>query len=280
MPRRLPRSALFLLAGLLLWPLALFAQVPPPVGGISDAIGALDTATRERIEKVLRDTEAETGVRIVVALIGARADYGDSGTLETFATNLFNTWRVGDGSRDDGILLLMAQTSGEVRIALGAGYGSGYDEAAKRVIETVILPQWRSGKGAGEVAEIAARAITDQIARPFASGGGTRAFNPDWVFIPLVGGIALFAFRRRIGDMIAGRRRCPSCGARALQRQVVPGPTGETVVLRCTACGHETRLDRKASRGASGAVSERDRGPRDGGGGGGRSGGGGASGQR
>jgi hypothetical protein len=42
--------------------------------------------------------------------------------IESFATNLFNAWGIGDAERNDGVLLLVARDDRLVRIELGAGY--------------------------------------------------------------------------------------------------------------------------------------------------------------
>ena len=67
-------------------------------------------------------------------------------TIEAFATQLFNTWGIGERDHGDGVLPLTAANDREVRIEVGGGYGASNDGAMKRVIDDAIPPRFRAGE--------------------------------------------------------------------------------------------------------------------------------------
>src|SRR5690606_18788505 len=100
-----------------------------------------------------------------VLTIATRGDYDPSPSIEAFATGLFNAWGIGDASRNDGILVLVATNEREMRLELGAAYDQGYDVLAQDIVSRFFLPDIRDGDpargivgGSGEVmARIARR---------------------------------------------------------------------------------------------------------------------------
>jgi len=99
-------------------------------------------ASAMRLEAaLLRD---ETGIEMTVLTINSINDYSTKDTsIESFATNLFNTWGIGDSESNDGALILVAVKDRDMRIELGDGYGRSYDAMAQMVIDRYMLPQFR-----------------------------------------------------------------------------------------------------------------------------------------
>ena len=67
-------------------------------------------------------------------------------TIESFATNLFNMWGIGDATRNDGVLILVAVQDQLVRIELGAGYDESYSDRMWVVINEHFLSDFRRGR--------------------------------------------------------------------------------------------------------------------------------------
>ena len=285
------------LAAVILWLVALpaLAQgIPAPLSDtVSDYTATLPPETAARIAAALAQGRADTGVHVVLAVIDRRADHGGGGErLDAFATRWFNAWGIGDAQRNDGVLILVALTDREMRIALGSGYSPVWDNRAQRVIDQFMLPALGDGRMA-EGIEAGVAATIDLIARPFAEGRPvteTEGFPDqgfDWTLLLFLGtfaGLMAFRFRRGLGDLALMVRRCPACQARAMERrQEVLREPGETTQgeareeVLCQSCGHRTRSRllplpslaeaRKAASSSSGGF------------GGGRSSGGGASGR-
>jgi len=111
-------------------------------------------------EATVRDRLAQfrtsTGVHATLLTVNSISDYGTGdSTIESFATNLFNTWGIGDATRNDGILVLVAPGDRKVRIELGAGYDSQDDQIAQSIIDNTMLPFFRDGQMAeGTVAGV------------------------------------------------------------------------------------------------------------------------------
>ncbi len=73
----------------------------------------------------------------------------DGMVLEEYATELFNTWGIGDKEKNNGVLLLvnkettLAGTSGRVRIEVGYGLeGALPDSVCGRILDEKTLPAW------------------------------------------------------------------------------------------------------------------------------------------
>lgn len=275
-----------LLAALLALALPVAAQnIPDPVSDtISDFADLLPPEAEARLAGTLSAARAETGIHIVVATIGTRADYGGAGeSIEDFATRWFNTWGIGDATRNDGILILVARADREMRIALGAGFPVEYDNAAGRVIREAVLPEFREERYAAGIAAGAEAAI-ERLARPFAAGAAPPKAegqgNPLPLFLAAMAAMLAWNARRRLADLALRFRRCPACGNFGLRvsRNVLTEATDNTPgrgerLVRCPSCGDERRESYEIP------VRSRAPGGRGGGFGGGRSSGGGASGR-
>ncbi|QYK40152.1 MAG: TPM domain-containing protein [Paracoccaceae bacterium] len=263
--------------------------VPPPLSDtVNDYADVLPPEVEARLTTGLQAARDETGVHVVVVIIERRAAYGGSDRLDAFAKAWFNSWGIGDATRNDGILILVATQDREVRIALGAGYPAVYDGRAQRVIDTAMLPAFRQDRIA-EGVEAGVDSAIERLARPFKDGlqvTESEGFPEDsdlplYLFLATFAGLTAFRFRRGLGDLAVRMRRCPSCGARRMERErtVTRQPTtaakGEAEEhTRCRSCGHDrVRIYpvsmRSTSRGSGSS----------GGFGGGRSSGGGASGR-
>lgn len=270
-------------------PFAAVAQtMPDPLSDtVSDFADILPPATRDRISDALRAGRAETGVHVVVVTMERIADFGGSGQrIEDYAKALFNQWGVGDQDRDDGILILVARTDREMRIALGAGYPVIWDNAAQRVIDRHMLPSFRDNRYDTGI-EAGVAATYDLIARPFVGGEAPPSSEPNWfetyghlaLFAVVAAGFVALVKRQALGDLMIRRKHCPQCGQRGLsrQREVQIAASTETAGrgiarTRCAFCGYSDSETYHISR-----ISKDD--SSSGGFGGGSSSGGGATGR-
>ncbi len=113
---------------------------------INDYAQIISVQDAGNIRKVLTDLKSGKGTEVVVVTINSIHDYntGDT-TIEAFATHLFNAWGIGDAKRNDGVMLLVAVKDRDVRVELGAGYGSGYSPEMQAIIDKYMLPEFRNG---------------------------------------------------------------------------------------------------------------------------------------
>lgn len=132
----------------LLLPLAVTAQTFPDYEDlyVNDFAGLLSDTAKQASRKKLREFKRETGIEFTVVTIRSFSDYGYSGEIEPFATGLFNTWGVGNADRNDGVMMLISKEDRKMRLEVGSGYGTSKNSAMQRVIDDVILPEFRSNR--------------------------------------------------------------------------------------------------------------------------------------
>ncbi|MFT7059212.1 MAG: hypothetical protein ACJASV_001719 [Pseudorhodobacter sp.] len=248
------------LLAILIWlPLAAFAQsFPEPLSDtLSDFANLLDAESAARVTTQLQSLRDETGVHLVVVTIEQQSDYGSTERFPDFATKWFNRWGIGDATRNDGILILVARRDREMRIVLGDAYGPVWDGRAQRVIDTAMLPEFR-GENYQAGIEAGVASARERLALPFAAKETVTEDSgfPDDAIVPKIIGSLMVAilvissilavFSKKLGAGILRLRRCPKCRARGLQREhVVIDPAQETTPgsgvshLRCNSCGDD-----------------------------------------
>jgi uncharacterized protein len=235
---RLPVLAV---AGLSLafWSAAALAQdLPPePEGHVLDLAGVLDATAEARVERVLAETLAATGVDMeVVTLTDLASQGGGGGDLEAYASQLFQAWNSGTETESNGVLLVVTTDPADARIAIGTGYDQVYNARAARVLGVAVLPAFREGR-VPEGIEAGVLLARDQLVVPFLAGApisATEGFPapasslPAFVPYLLAGALVLGG----LGYVMLGRARkrktCPRCGELTLTRtfEVIEAPSG------------------------------------------------------
>lgn len=199
---------------------------------VNDFAGVMNAETVAQVRGILADLKARTGVEAVVVTMQSIRDYGTGDeTIESFATNLFNTWGVGSAARNDGVMILAAIRDRNIRIEVGAGYDVTMNDKMRVVLDESVLPYFRredynSGLLNGARAVIHAvtgewpeSITTSPAASSSVSFGGGAAFVPPIPTETLVlamggggavglGGAALLYRRWKRYR----RRKCPNCG--------------------------------------------------------------------
>jgi uncharacterized protein len=226
-------------------------------GHVRDLAEVLDAGEEARIEGILTETEAQTGVEmVVVTLTDPAAHGGDGERMDAYARRLLQAWEIGSPERGDGILILLATGSAEARIALGSGYAPVYDERAARVLRESVLPALREGNAA-EGIEAGVIAARDRLIAPFLTGAPVTAgegFESTGSGLPplapylllVVAVLAVMVYRSLRSARL--QKTCPRCGDRTLTRtfEVIEPPArgseGSGIEHRlCKGCGHTDR---------------------------------------
>ena len=150
-PRRpvLPRirlaAALFLC---LVSGLACAFDFPRLTGRVVDQADVIPVATRDAIEAKLRDLEDKSGIQLVVATVKSL----QGGDIETFANELFRTWKLGEAKKNNGVLLLVAPAERKVRIEVGYGLeGTLTDALAQVIIASAMVPRFKANDYPGGI---------------------------------------------------------------------------------------------------------------------------------
>lgn len=75
---------------------ALSQDFPEPVSPfVNDFANLIDETTEAPIASELRTLRQGRGTEMTVVTLDSRGSYGDSGTLESFSTAMFNAWGIG-----------------------------------------------------------------------------------------------------------------------------------------------------------------------------------------
>ncbi len=115
------------------------AELPVPAlrAHINDYADMISNDTQLSLEQTLVAHEKETSNQVVVLTIPSLQ--GD--VLESFANRVFNTWKLGEADRDNGVLLLLTRAQGRIRIEVGNGLeGDLTDIQAGSIIRKQIKP--------------------------------------------------------------------------------------------------------------------------------------------
>jgi uncharacterized protein len=121
---------------------------PPLSGRIVDQANIIPAATELQIEPKLRELEDKSGIQLVVATVKSL----EGGDIETYANELFRTWKLGEAKNNNGVLLLVAPNERKVRIEVGYGLeGTLTDALSKVIISNAIAPRFKSGDFGGGI---------------------------------------------------------------------------------------------------------------------------------
>jgi uncharacterized protein len=137
---------------------ALFAaNFPALTGRVVDSAQILDARSRPAIEQKLMDLEAKSGIQLVVATIKSL----EGQDVESYANQLFRTWKLGEKAKNNGVLLVVAPTERKVRIEVGYGLEGTLTDALSNVIITnALIPRFKAGDFSGGIS----RGVDDIIA--------------------------------------------------------------------------------------------------------------------
>jgi uncharacterized protein len=204
-----------LLALLLCWAFAAFADVavPPLSGRVVDQTGTLSSGDIGSLTQTLKNLEARKGSQVAVLIVPTTAPE----TIEQYSIRVAEAWKIGRKKVDDGALLVVAKDDRKLRIEVGYGLeGALNDVTAKRIIDEVITPKFRSGDFAGGISAGVDRIIRvvdgEKLPAPAPPQGQSSDFlshidlvNPFTILaLFIVGAILRTTLGRLIGAIATG----------------------------------------------------------------------------
>ncbi|WP_301751543.1 YgcG family protein [uncultured Erythrobacter sp.] len=158
------RLAFLLLAlfALLAAPLAAQPTFPELSGRVVDTADILTPEVEARLTAKLEALETQSQRQLVVATIPDLQGYD----ISDYGYQLGRAWGLGDETRNDGALLIVAPNDRKVRIEVGYGL-EGYltDALSSLIIQNQILPAFRDGDFPGGI-EAGTDAIIAQLQLP------------------------------------------------------------------------------------------------------------------
>jgi uncharacterized protein len=138
------KAAAFVLALFLCWAGAARADVavPPLTGRVVDLTGTLSSDQIAAQTQRLKDLEKRKGSQVAVLIVPTTQPE----TIEQYSIRAAEAWKIGRRKIDDGALLVVAKDDHKLRIEVGYGLeGALPDVTARRIIDEVIVPQFRRG---------------------------------------------------------------------------------------------------------------------------------------
>lgn len=143
-------------------PLAAQPQFPELTGRVVDNADILTPEAEARLTAKLEALETQSQRQLVIATIPDLNGYD----ISDYGYQLGRAWGLGDESRNDGALLLVAPNDRKVRIEVGYGL-EGYltDALSALIIQNQILPAFRDGDFPGGI-EAGTDAIITQLQLP------------------------------------------------------------------------------------------------------------------
>ena len=167
---------------------ALAANFPPLTGRIVDQANVIPRETRETLESKLAELEAKSGIQLVVATVKSL----DGQEIEPYANELFRYWKLGEKTKNNGVLLLVAPSERRVRIEVGYGLeGTLTDALSSVIIANAIAPRFKAGdfgggvtRGVDDIITVLTTDASDWQKRPsLRLDSGERAQPVNWVFL-------------------------------------------------------------------------------------------------
>jgi len=134
----------------LLWAVtgALALNFPALSGRVVDQANIIQPSTRSAIEQKLADLETKSGIQLVVATVSSL----EGQDIEPYANELFRTWQLGEKSKNNGVLFLVAPNERRVRIEVGYGLEKTLTDAlSKVIIVNAITPRFKTGDFSGGI---------------------------------------------------------------------------------------------------------------------------------
>jgi len=182
-----------------------------PVGHVNDFAKILSESQRSVLEQKLRTYRDSTSNVIAIATLESLQGY----PREEIATTLFNSWRMWEGDRQNGVLFLIAPNEREMQIEVGYGLeGAVPDAIAGRIVRDVLQPSFRKGDfygGLDQATTAVMMAAAGEYEAVAQSSDGESPFPVIFMIIFIVA-VIISILRSKSGGR-GGRRRRHTIGS-------------------------------------------------------------------
>ncbi|MFH1453818.1 MAG: TPM domain-containing protein [Armatimonadota bacterium] len=169
---------------------------------VNDYASVMDKTDAELIIQKFAELRKKEGIEGVVVTVKSFKDYRTPDkTIEEFATNLFNTWGVGDGKKNNGFMILFAKGDRKCRIELGKGYGRIYDAKMKQILDEKMIPLFQRVLYSRGIYE-GSMAVPEELSRNPSTGEKLSFYKWQIIFII----IAVLLLAAGISCFISGKK--------------------------------------------------------------------------
>ncbi len=113
---------------------------PEPTGHVNDFANLLEQREVQNLEDKLSTYRDTTSNVIAIAIVESLQGL----PREEVATSIFNEWRMWEGERQNGVLILVAPNEREMQIEVGYGLeGAVTDLQAGRIVDEILRPNFQ-----------------------------------------------------------------------------------------------------------------------------------------
>ena len=164
---------------------------PALTGRVVDRANIIPAVTRSGIEQKLADLETKSGIQLVVTTVTSLEDQ----EIEPYANELFRSWKLGEKTKNNGVLLLVAPNERRVRIEVGYGLeGTLTDALSKVIISNAITPRFKAGdfgdgvsRGVDDIITVLTTDASDWQKRPSLRLDNQQTSDPiNWFIVALL----------------------------------------------------------------------------------------------
>ena len=180
----------FFLCTSFIWGQFNIPEKPTKETSVYDYVNLLQASQKSALEQKLIRYADSTSTQIVVAIISST----EGENINFLGAQWGQKWGIGQADKDNGILVLLAKD--DRRIAINTGYGvesTLTDLMSKRIIESVIIPEFKNGDyygGLDKGADAIFQVLTGQFKedRTFNDNQGfpIKALLPIIIFIVIL----------------------------------------------------------------------------------------------
>lgn len=118
-------------------------RFPDKRGYVNDFEGVFSNEQISELNKIVGQHEKETTNQIVIVTIKSFEPFE---SLFDYSLKLANQWGVGQKDKNNGITIVFGKQIRQIRIIVGYGLENKLkDEEAKRIIDNVIIPEFKKG---------------------------------------------------------------------------------------------------------------------------------------
>lgn len=120
-------------------------KIPSQTAWIMDEADVIDLQTKSELESKLENLDEKIGAQIAVLTISSLEEAaGNDATIEEYANEVFEKWRLGQEGKDNGVLLLVSVGDRKLRIEVGYGLeGVLTDTKCGIIIRRFITPYFK-----------------------------------------------------------------------------------------------------------------------------------------
>jgi uncharacterized protein len=175
---------------------------PPLTGRVVDQAGILNADIKNDLTEKSKDLEEKSGIQLVIATVPSL----QGSDIETYAKELFRTWKLGQAQKNNGVLLLVAPNEHKVRIEVGYGLeGTLTDALASVIISAAIVPRFKTGDFSGSIERGGTLDVLGGDTSEWQPRPSVREDNQSffWAFFPLMFCIGLVLIVRMLAVGIA-----------------------------------------------------------------------------